>query len=350
MAFLGEIRMFAGGRTPTNWVFCEGQELVAAEHPALYAAIGETYGRGKGDGAFKLPDLRGRVAVGHGQGDGLGLYPLGQGGGHSQVKLEADQLGGHWHAIMAASGTGTANQPAGRVPAGGRAIYDAPAGLVAMAPSAIGPAGGHGFHDNRQPYTTLNFMICVVGEDPGTTEDSDPRSFIGEVMIAAYDFEPQGWLACDGRKLAKRSNTALYAVVGDEFGPSGSEYAPDFRIPDLRGRVALGCGAGPAGEIYRRGDTGGQWEVALDQDALAGHNHQLRAAGGPGPDTDPVGRVWARAFVATHKVYRSPGSSPVAMHADALQWSNPSRTAPHPNVMPSMGLQFLLCTNGMFPA
>lgn len=59
---------------PENYLFCDGQLLVTEDYPDLYAIIGTVYNRlGSGDtdeefpdpeGQFRLPDLRGRVAVG----------------------------------------------------------------------------------------------------------------------------------------------------------------------------------------------------------------------------------------------------------------------------------------------
>jgi microcystin-dependent protein len=75
MAYIGEIKLWAGTYAPVGWAFCAGQLLSIAENSFLYSQIGTTYG-GDGISNFALPDLRGRVPVHHSP-----TYPTGQYGG-----------------------------------------------------------------------------------------------------------------------------------------------------------------------------------------------------------------------------------------------------------------------------
>ncbi len=78
--FIGEIKLVAFNFTPRGWATCDGQILSIAQNQALFSLLGTTYG-GDGRETFALPDLRGRVAVGDGQGPGLSPKRLGQKGG-----------------------------------------------------------------------------------------------------------------------------------------------------------------------------------------------------------------------------------------------------------------------------
>lgn len=72
--FVGEIRIFAavqGGSTPNGWVPCEGQTISIAGNNMLFALIGVQYG-GDGRTTFAVPDLRGAVPVGAGNGWNMG--------------------------------------------------------------------------------------------------------------------------------------------------------------------------------------------------------------------------------------------------------------------------------------
>jgi microcystin-dependent protein len=60
----GSITAYAGSQAPAGWLLCDGRELGRTEYPALYAAIGTTYGAGDGSSTFNLPDLRGRFLRG----------------------------------------------------------------------------------------------------------------------------------------------------------------------------------------------------------------------------------------------------------------------------------------------
>lgn len=49
---------------PSGWVLCDGRALSRTGYPALYAAIGTTYGAGDGATTFNVPNGKGRFLVG----------------------------------------------------------------------------------------------------------------------------------------------------------------------------------------------------------------------------------------------------------------------------------------------
>ncbi|WP_445399026.1 phage tail protein [Zobellella sp. An-6] len=85
---------------------CYGQQLAINQEQALYSLMG-TYFGGDGRVNFGLPDLRGRAAVGTGQGPGLVELGLGQRVGSQTQTLSVDNLPSHNHqaaiAIQSAS-------------------------------------------------------------------------------------------------------------------------------------------------------------------------------------------------------------------------------------------------------
>lgn len=99
--------------------------------------------------------------------------------------------------------------------------------------------------------------------------DSEP--FIGEIALFA-GFVPKGWLPCDGRVVPISSFTALHAVIGDQFGTASPS---SFTLPDLRGMVPVGTGAGPGLSPVAAGQTFGTTSAALGT-AQAGHSHALQ--------------------------------------------------------------------------
>lgn len=50
------VQLLAGTTVPPGWVLCDGRVLPVAEHPALFALLGTTYG-GDGRHTFALPNL-----------------------------------------------------------------------------------------------------------------------------------------------------------------------------------------------------------------------------------------------------------------------------------------------------
>lgn len=167
--FIGEIRYVAFNYAPQGWALCAGQTLPIAQNTALYSLLGNTYG-GDGTSNFNLPDFRGRIAVGRGQGAGLSSYPLGQTGGVESVALTAAETPPHTHPVAAGSASGTTSDPAGGVFAkpvalrGGN-LY-APTPDAQAASDTIAATGGGAAHENRAPGLVLTAIIALQGVFP----------------------------------------------------------------------------------------------------------------------------------------------------------------------------------------
>jgi microcystin-dependent protein len=57
--------------------------------------------------------------------------------------------------------------------------------------------------------------------------------FLGQIQLLPYNFNPAGWMLCDGRALPIAQYQALFALLGDQFG---SDMRTTFQLPDLRGK------------------------------------------------------------------------------------------------------------------
>lgn len=167
--FIGQIQTFAFNFAPRGWMFCNGQLLEIVDYTALFALIGTTYG-GDGRKTFGLPDLRGRVAMGFGQGPGLSNRPIGQFGGAETVTLTTAQMPAHSHQarLLAQSVAGNNVLPTNAVLALATPIYSHVAPNVQMSADAIevGDTGGGQAFNNMPPYQVINYSIALVGEFP----------------------------------------------------------------------------------------------------------------------------------------------------------------------------------------
>src|SRR3546814_15544183 len=92
----------------------QGQLFPISPNSALFALLGTTYG-GDGRTTFALPDLRGRCAIGMGQGPGLSDYQQGQMAGQENVTLIQTQIPSHTHYLSASNADGTVNDPTNAV-------------------------------------------------------------------------------------------------------------------------------------------------------------------------------------------------------------------------------------------
>ena len=165
--YVGEIALFGGHFAPTGWAHCHGQLLPIADYAALFSLIGTYYG-GDGVRTFALPDLRGRVPAGQGQGPGLEPYFLGQPGGRETVTLLTDNLPPHKHALMGNAVTAGQTAPAPNAVLGPstNAAYSNKTPNVALSPNSIGVTGLNWPLSILQPYLALNFIIALKGVYP----------------------------------------------------------------------------------------------------------------------------------------------------------------------------------------
>lgn len=171
--FLAQIVMFGGNFAPRGWAFCDGQLLPISSNTALFSLLGTTYG-GDGRTSFGLPDLRGRVPIHDGSGNGPGLsgYVLGQKGGTELNYLTVANMPAHNHPgslIRTSSQAGEeSTPPAGGSLAGGATVYNEEAPNTSMAANSVTVAnqGGSQGVNNIQPYTTVNYIIALQGTFP----------------------------------------------------------------------------------------------------------------------------------------------------------------------------------------
>jgi microcystin-dependent protein len=168
--FVGEIRIFAGNFAPTGWAFCNGQLMPISQNTALFSLLGTTYG-GDGKSTFALPNLQGRAPMHPGQGAGLTERFLGEEGGSSTVNLLTSEIPAHTHAVSGRDVSGGLPSPTSNVwgPLPGRTppnTYSNAAPDTAMAPLALGLAGGSQPHDNMSPFLTLTFIVALQGIFP----------------------------------------------------------------------------------------------------------------------------------------------------------------------------------------
>jgi microcystin-dependent protein len=166
--YIGQISTFGGNFAPRGWSTCAGQLLAISSYSSLFSILGTTYG-GDGISTFGLPDLRGRVAIGDGQGPGLSNYNLGQKGGSESVKLTISQTPSHKHSYNASTNTTESGSPTGNsLPTltSGQTPYATVAPDTAMSSGSVSNTGSSQSHTNIQPYLVITRIIALEGVFP----------------------------------------------------------------------------------------------------------------------------------------------------------------------------------------
>ncbi len=165
---------------PRGWIICSGQMLSPSQYSALYSLLGVRYG-GNGQTTFGVPDMRGRVPVGAGQGPGLPNIILGEIDGTPTNTLTINNLPPHIHPAQATvtpgastggRGVTPSNVPTANFPlqtADGTSTF-ATTSNTQMGQSSvnvtIGVTGSGVPINNMQPYLGMNYILCVEGIYP----------------------------------------------------------------------------------------------------------------------------------------------------------------------------------------
>nr|WP_298096098.1 tail fiber protein [uncultured Shinella sp.] len=169
--YLGEIRMFGFPRVPTGWQACDGSLLAISQYDALYSLLGTTYG-GDGQSTFGVPDLRGRVPMHWGSGQGLSSHVAGELAGTEAVTLITNQMPQHTHtffATTAAADSATVGTTTELGALGSDTLYATDVtGLTpfSMSGASTKAAGNTQPHDNLMPTLTVQFCIALFGVYP----------------------------------------------------------------------------------------------------------------------------------------------------------------------------------------
>lgn len=159
--FVGELRPMTFDFAPKNWAQCNGQLLQVNQFPSLARLIGNLYG-GDGKSTFGLPDLRSRVPIGFEP-----RYPMGQKIGREFHTLQGMEMPAHSHQVMASSSVASQAMPS--ILASTDNTYRTADDLTSLDPRTLPQVGNDQPHENRHPYTVLNWCIALQGIYPEPT-------------------------------------------------------------------------------------------------------------------------------------------------------------------------------------
>lgn len=168
------------------------------------------------------------------------------------------------------------------------------------------------------------------------------QPFLGEVKIFAGNFAPRGFAFCNGQILPISQNTALFSLLGTNYGGNGTS---NFALPNLQGQMPMHAGQGPGLTSRSVGEQGGEASVALLASQMPVHTHGLNASEGTGTTASPGPGV-ALAATAGMAVYRAPSN----LGAMGAPLAGAGGNQPHENRQPYLALTFIIAMQGIFPA
>ena len=142
----------------------------------------------------------------------------------------------------------------------------------------------------------------VTGDVVGTTDtqtltnktldSTSPTAFLPPGVFLPYGGSsasvPAGWLYCNGAAVSRTTYAALFAVLGENYGPGDG--STTFNLPDLRDRGVIGATGGNP-----RGTTGGSATKTITSANLPTHTH-----GAGTLDTNTTGSTHTHNLSATN--------------------------------------------------
>jgi microcystin-dependent protein len=171
--------------------------------------------------------------------------------------------------------------------------------------------------------------------------------FLGEIRIVPFNFAPLDWAFCNGQLLSISQNTALFSLLGTNFGGDGKS---TFGLPNLQGSAPIDPGQGPGLSLYEIGEVGGVAQVTLLDSEMPAHTHSVSAYAGNGDANNPSGKTWAMSHLGKTpiNIYNATGGSGLTMNPGAFAQAGGNQ--PHNNLQPYLTLNFIIALAGVFPS
>lgn len=171
--------------------------------------------------------------------------------------------------------------------------------------------------------------------------------YIGEIQLFGFPYAPYQWATCSGQLIPIQQNTALFSLLGTQYGGDGKT---TFALPNFGGNAGDNQGQGPG--LTRRvvGEMIGESSVTLLINELPQHTHvaQIYMArsttarvGTPVTGAAPSNVAGAQAFVTD-------GAPDTVLNPMAI--GPAGNTQPHPNQQPYLALNYSIALQGVFPS
>lgn len=181
------------------------------------------------------------------------------------------------------------------------------------------PHSGKTFYPGKRYDATGNINEAqTLGSSP----------YVGEVMLFAGNFAPQGWAFCQGQLIPIAENDALFALIGTTYGGDGQT---TFGLPDLRSRIPIGIGQGPGLSSRVLGEQAGTESVTIEANNMPTIGQTVPIVKNRAVGTATTGVVEGRIDATRSLTVTGGGQS-------------------HTNIPPFLGLNFCIALYGIFPS
>jgi len=163
------------------------------------------------------------------------------------------------------------------------------------------------------------------------------ETFLGQIVMVAFNFAPQGWALCNGQLMSIAQNTALFSLLGTYYGGDGRT---TFALPNLQGRVPIHQGESAGTSNYVIGQSGGVDNVTLLVNNMPAHSHTANCNSTLGTQSNPAKNFWSEA-----PAYAASANAQMAPTAIGTTGGNLPVTV----VQPFLCVNFIIALQGIYP-
>ena len=180
----------------------------------------------------------------------------------------------------------------------------------------------------------LLFLITLLTSNSISAQAGE--QFLGQIMWVSFDFVPKGWAGCNGQLLSINQNTALFSLLGTQYGGNGTV---NFALPNLNGRTIIGSGSGPGLTQQDNGQMNGTERVLLTLSQIPTHNHAVRATTLEGDTNIPTANTIPANTKTADPEYNSDPTN-TTLSSTAVGYAGGG--LPHNNMQPYIGLKCII--------
>ncbi len=176
--------------------------------------------------------------------------------------------------------------------------------------------------------------------------------YLSQIQMWALNWAPRQWMACNGQSLSITQNSALFALLGTNFGGNGTT---NFNLPNFQGRVPVGFGQGSGLSNRAFAQIAGGEVVTLGITNLPAHSHSpvLQATTAGASANTPsagafLGSVSADSNGTAINAYTKTAGT--LANLGGVGESSVGGSQPIPILNPYLAIGFTIAVQGIFPS
>lgn len=172
------------------------------------------------------------------------------------------------------------------------------------------------------------------------------QPFLGQIQSFGFGFAPVRWALCQGQILSISQNTALFSLLGTNFGGNGTS---TFGLPNLQSRVPVH----QDNNSFFQGQTGGVENVTLLSTQMPLHNHNClgttSAANNETPASgDALATTKRRGGPSPGDNFYGPATGTTTINQATISFVGNGLS--HTNIQPYLTINWCIALAGVYPS